>query len=167
MTIEARKIIGLSVAALDTQSKIGEISQILIDPNNGNLVGFIVVTGGILSPKKVLSITDVRDWDPNGIVTSSIDNLVDSKEIIRIKEILDKKIFLLGMRAKIESGKNLGVVEDFLIDTENQSVIKYYLKDLLGNSRIFLSNKVVKIDHQIIFADDTTEVPTNAAGVPA
>src|SRR3990172_816069 len=118
MFIEAKKLIGLPVAAMDTQSKIGEIRQILIDPENGRLLGFVVHGGGIFSPKKVLSVTDIRDWDPNGLVTSSIENLVEPKEIVRIKEVLDKKIFLIGMRAKTESGKSLGVIEDLLIDTD-------------------------------------------------
>ncbi len=167
MYIEAKKLIGMPVAATDTQSKVGEIRQIIVDPENGNLLGFLVSSGGIFSPKKVLSITDIRDWDPKGIVTESIDNLVSAEEIIRIKEILDKKINLLGMRAKTESGKGLGVVEDLLIDTDNQCVGKYYLKDLLGDARVFGSEKVQKIDTAIIFSDDVAEPPTGAAGVPA
>ena len=51
MFIEAKKILGLSVAAVDTESKIGEIRQLLIEPENGTLLGFLVQTGGILSPK--------------------------------------------------------------------------------------------------------------------
>ena len=167
MFIEAKKLIGLPIAAVDTQSKVGEINQILIDPNNGNLLGFLVSSGGIFSPKKVLSVTDIREWDPNGIVTESINNLVEAAEIVRIKEILSRKIILLGMRAKTESGKGLGVVEDLLIDTDGQCVAKYYLKDLLGDARIFTADKVVKIDKQIIFSDDVAEPPAGAAGVPA
>lgn len=165
MFIEARKLIGLPVAAMDTQSKIGEIRQILVDPENGRLLGFEIATGGILNPKKILATTDIRDWDPNGIVTASIDNLVESKEVVRIKEVLDRKIFLIGMKAKTESGKGLGMVEDLLIDTDTECVAKYYLKDLLGKARILTADKVIKIDRQIIFADDTAEIPPGAAGV--
>lgn len=167
MFIEARKLIGLPVAAMDTQSKIGEIREILVDPENGRLLGFLVQTGGLLSAKKALSIVDIKDWDPNGLVTESVENLVEPKEIIRFKEVLDKKIFLLGMKAKLESGKGLGVVEDLLIDTDTECVAKYYLKDLLGNSRVLPSDKVVKIDKVIIFSDDVAEIPPGAAGVAA
>lgn len=167
MYIEAKKLINLPVAAMDTQSKIGEIRQILVDPENGRLLGFEVATGGILSPKKILATTDIRDWDPNGIVTASIDNLVNADEIVRIKQILDKKIFLLGMKAKTEAGKNLGAIEDLLIDTETECVAKYYLKDLLGKARVFPAEKVVKIDKAIIFSGDVAEPPAGAAGVAA
>jgi len=167
MFIEAKKILGLSVAAVDTESKIGEIRQLLIEPENGTLLGFLVQTGGILSPKKVLSAVDIREWDPNGLVTESIDNLVPPAEIVRIKEVLDKKIILIGMAAKTESGKRLGTVEDLLIDTDTNTVAKYYLKDLLGQAKIFTADKVIKIEKAIIFTDDVLEPPPGAAGVPA
>jgi len=167
MFIEAKKLIGLPVAAVDTQSKVGEIRQVLIDPENGHLMGFLVKEGGIFSSTKVLSDIDIADWDPNGLVTETIDNLVPPSEIVRINEILKKKIFLIGMPAKTESGKSLGSVEDLLIDTDTSSVAKYYLKDILGNSRVLSADKVIKIDKQITFADDVGEIPTGAAGVTA
>lgn len=167
MFIEAKNLIGMPVAAEDVQAKAGVIHQLIIDPNNGNLMGFVVSLGGLFSPKRVLSVTDILDWDPQAIVTRSSDDLVEAKEIIRIKEILDQKINLLGMRAKTESGKGLGMVENLLIDTDSQRVTKYYLKDLLGDSRIFESEKVQKIDKAVIFSDDVAEPPAGAAGVPA
>jgi len=167
MFIEAKKLIGMPVAAVDTQSKIGEIRDIIVDPENGNLLGFLVSEGGILSKKKVLSAVDIREWDPNGVVTESIDNLVVPSEIVRINDIIKKKIFLIGMPAKTESGKSLGSVEDLLIDTDTSSVVKYYLKDLLGKSRVLSADKVIKIDKQITFADDVVEIPRGVEGVAA
>lgn len=170
MFIEAKKLIGLPVAALDAQSKIGEIREILVDPENGRLLGFLIQGGGIFAAKKVLSIVDVREWDPKAIVTESIENIVEPNEIVRIKEVLVKNIILMGMKAKTESGQSLGEVDDLLIDTETQSVVKYYLKDLLGKNRILTSDQVVKIetkglpfgDKNIVFADDVSE-PTGGA----
>ena len=175
MFIEARKLINLPVAASDTQTKIGEIREILTDPEGGQLLGFLVSNGGIFSAEKALSVTDVRDWDPQGIVTETIENLVDPQEIVRLKNALDKKVFLLKMKAKTESGKSLGEVEDFLIDTDTQSVVKYYLKDILGNRRILTADKVSRIetkglpfgDKAVIFVDDVNEIPPDAAGATA
>lgn len=167
MFIEATKLIGLPVATMDTQTKIGEIRQILVNPENGQLLGFLISPGGIFASKKVLSVVNVTDWDPKGIVTNSEDNLVPPDEIVRLKSILAKKIYLLGMSAKTESGKGLGIVDNFLVDTEAQTVVKYYLKDILGKSRIFSADKVSKIDKAIIFTDDVVEPPTGAVGAAA
>jgi uncharacterized protein YrrD len=167
MMIEATKLINLPIAAVDTESKIGVIANLVIDPENGTLMGFLVSTGNLIGGKKVLSAVDIRDWDPNGIVTSSAENIVSIDEIVRIKQVVDQKIFLLGMSAKTENNKGLGKVEDLLIDTDTQSVVKYYLKDLLGKERVISSNNVLKIDKQVIFKDDTAEVPPSAQSAVA
>jgi uncharacterized protein YrrD len=166
MFIEARKIIKLPVAADDVISKVGEVEQIIVDPETGHLVGFLISTGGFFSTKKALSVTDIIEWDPNGLITKSIENLVDPSEIIRIKNVVDKGIFLIGMKAQTESGKNLGQIDNFLIDTATEQVVKYYLHDLLGNSRIIPADKVVKIDKVIVFKEDI-DMPQGVAGVQA
>jgi len=167
MFLEAKKLIGLPLAAEDIQAKVGEIAQIVIDPENGRLLGFLVKTGGLFSPTLALSIVDVRAWDPNGLVTGSIENLVPSKEIIRLQNVLEKKIDFLKMSAKTESGKGLGIVENLLIDTDTETVTKYYLKDLLGKSRVLGADKVVRVDKQIIFTDDVGEPSVGAVSATA
>ena len=158
MMIEAVQLINLAVAAEDSLRKVGSISQIIINPENGQLMGFLVNIGLFLPPK-ILSFMDIKFWDTNGIVTESEENFVNPEEVVRIKNVLDKKINLLEMSAQTESGKSLGIVENFLIDTETISVVKYYLKDLLGKSRIMPANKVVSIDQNIVFIDDEIEIP--------
>lgn len=167
MIIEARKLIGLPVAAIDTESKIGTIREIIIDPETGKLLGFLVKTGVVFSRTLALSIVDVKEWDPNGIVTESIENLVPADEIIRIKNVLEKYESILNMKAKTESGKSLGLCENFLIDTVTESVIKFYLKDILGKTRIFPTEALIKIDKALIFRDDVAEIPPGNAVVTA
>lgn len=164
MFIEARKLIGLPVAAMDSGAKVGNIGQIVIDPVNGRILGFLIRGGGFFSAMKALSIVDIREWDPNGLVTNTYENIVEPKEIIRLNEIYELNINFLELSAKTESGKSLGKVEDLLLDTETETVAKYYLKDLLGNSRVLSSDKVIKVDKNIIFADDVGEIPTGAQG---
>ncbi len=153
MTIEASKLIHLPIAAEDAMAKIGIITQIVIDPENGRILGFLVKTG-FFGPPMALSIIDIHFWDKDGIVTKKEENLVPVTEIIRIQKVVDRKINLINMPAKTETGKSLGIVEDFLIDTETASITKYYLRDILNRTRIIAADKVVKIDKEIIFVDD-------------
>lgn len=161
MFIEATKLLNLPIASEESMSKIGIISEIIVDPENGVVCGLQVKPLGLFSPKKVLSVVDILAWDPNGIVTRDEENLVDASEIVRIEKILEKQIFLIGLKAETENGKNLGQVEDFLIDTETQTVSKYYLKNLFGESLILGHDKVVRIDKKIIFTDDVGEGETS------
>jgi uncharacterized protein YrrD len=85
--------------------------------------------------------------------------LVKPSEIVRINNLLEREFDLMGLPAKTETGKQLGDVNDFLLDTETQVVIKYYLKDLLDQSRVMPAEKVVSIDKEIIFTDDQAVDP--------
>ncbi len=167
MFIEARKLIGLPVAAIDSGSKIGVVSKVVVEPQNGNLLGFMVKSGGLFSESKALATIDVFEWDPNGLVTRTIDNLVPPAEIVRLNEILKINFDLLDLKAKTEAGKNLGQVENFLVDSATGTVVKYYLKDLISGKRVLSSDKVIKIDKAIIFSDEVGEIPPDAAGVTA
>lgn len=153
MFIEALQLIGLPVAAEDSLSKIGAICQIIIDPASGRVLGFLVSVG-FWGDKKALSIMDIKFWDPNGLVTANAENLVEPAEIIRLKQVLDLGINLLKMPARTESNKSLGRVENFLIDTEAQVVVKYYLRGLLGQTRVMPTAKIIRIDKEIVFTDD-------------
>ena len=97
------------------------------------------------------------------VVLSKNPSLVDPEEIIRLQEVLAKEIDLLGLPAETASGKSLGVVENFLVDSETQAVVKYYLRDLLGQSRVMDAGKVIRIDKTIVFADDESEVKSGVA----
>lgn len=160
--IEAKKLINLPIAAVDGLRKIGSVYQIIVNPETGQLMGFLVSLG-LFSKPKVLSFLDIKFWDENGLVTELEENLVEIDEIVRIKNVLNQKINLLEMSAKTESGKSLGLVENFLIETETGTVVKYYLKDLLGTSRIMPADKVIKIEKTIIFSDDEEKIPNTIA----
>ena len=153
MNIEASKLIHFPVAAEDTLSKVGLVSKIIIEPENGQVLGFLVATG-FFRPALALSTMDIKFWDLNGLVIDSEENLVEPSEIVRLKTALDKNIDLFDLPAVTESGKSLGSVEDFLIDTETASIVKYYLRDLLNHARVMDAEKVLRIDKTIVFTDD-------------
>ncbi len=167
MFIEAKKLIGLPIAAMDTQSKIADIQKVLVDPTDGSILGFLATTG-FLNPPKVIAAVDISDWDPNGLVTPSAENLVDTADVLRIKEAIDQRTDLFGMKAKTKSGKSLGKVDDFLIDTATCHIVKFYLNDLVLKSRVLDVEKVIKIEKKvIIFEDDVQEIQGKTIGAPA
>jgi len=154
MLIQASTIIGLPIAAMDTESKVGKIENIVVDPDSGELVGFFVKPLGMFARNKVLSALDVIDIDKNGMVVKSEESLVDLSEIVKMEQIIKKNIKIIGQKAITESKKYLGKVNDLLIDTESALVLKYYIGDILEN-RIIPNDKLIKItQNALIFSDD-------------
>lgn len=156
MLFQATSLIGLPIGCQETRSKIGEILQIIINPEKGSLLAFLVKPLGFFSSPKLLSPVDVIEYDKAGIVCKSHEDLALPKEIVRAKKILDSGIKILGINARTTSGTKLGKVEDFLINTETSNVTKYYLKNWF-ETRIISADKVIKIDRTgLIFDDDAS-----------
>ena len=156
MFLQGKKLLNLPVAAMATQSKVGTVRKILVDPQGGRLIGFLVQQG-FLAPGRVLSHHDVVSYDPQGLVVNDPTNLLPIDDIVRAKEVMDQRIYILGMRAYTESGKFLGRVTDFVLSTDIAMVVKYHVVGILG-LRILPAEKVVEISKKgVIFSDDVEE----------
>jgi len=165
MLLLSSQIINLPVGSLESQSKVGVIRSIVFDPQNGKVLAFLVQTGGLLSANRALSTIDVAEIDKQGLVIKSQEELVPIEEIIRLKDVLKRKIPILGQVAKTESGRGLGRISDVLIDCQTMAIVKYYLKGLFVGERILPAENVVEIKKEgVIFQED---IEPSAAEVTA
>jgi uncharacterized protein YrrD len=142
--------------------KIGEIGDIIIDPKNGQLLGF-KVQNGLISQNKIISVADILAMDQQVIILNSQENLLPQSEIVR----MDKKIKIIGAKAYTESNQYLGKVEDVVIETETMSIVKYYIRHIV-KSRILPSDQLIEIKtNKIIFSDIVTNPPVITQSVTA
>ncbi len=156
MYIQASKFIGLPVGELENNSKVAHIINIFVDPKNQQIIGFFCkLNKTFFASKKILSINDVLDYDTSAVIVRSEEELLEIKEVVKIKKLIDKKIFFFGMKTRTESGQYLGKVDDFVFEIKKLKISKYYV-NLFFHEKILPANKVVKIDEdkrEIIFSD--------------
>lgn len=167
MLIQAKDVLNKPVFAQDIEDTVGRISDIIIDPENGKIVAFSVAR--FLQKPKIVSEVDVLDLTKDGLLINSENALVLPSELVRIKEIIDQEIRIINSKAVTESKKSLGIIEDFLIDTETAGVAKFYIKGgLLSPSVVLPIEKVVKIEKgKIIFTNDVLEAGKATEAVAA
>ena len=157
MLIQAVAIFKMPVGAIETQNKIGEVHQIVFDPKNGEIIGFEILLPGLITKKRILSMKDVLDFDRNGIVIKSEENLLDKKEIVKIDNIIREGIQPFKSKAFTKSGKKIGKIFDLVIDTNSLLIIKYYIHGLFTD-KIIDSDKVIKIEKgKVIFEDQVLD----------
>ncbi len=145
MLIEASKIIGLSVGALQEQIRVGKVKDLLVNSDTGALLGILVEKIPLpFFPLKGVSFQDVVEFDRQGVVINSGDSVLPLEELVRLKEAV-KGPKLLGLRARTERGVGLGRVYDYLLDTTLGQVMKFYLKDIFQRQRVISREQVVKI----------------------
>jgi len=164
MLIPISHLLGKPVKSLDSESNIGLVENILIDPENGKLLAFLVRTGFIFIKIKLLSPTDIAGLTPDFLVVHDSDSLILPEEIIKAKKVLDQKIFVLGSMVKTKRGKILGKCSDLWIESATNEVVKFYVKSTplagpLAEDRIIPIEKVIRITRsQIVVKDDVVKV---------
>jgi uncharacterized protein YrrD len=153
MLLQASQIIGLPIGSTDTQERVGTISDIVVDPDSGQLLGFVVKTG-FLSGTKVLSFHDVTGLDHAAVLVRNADVVLPPQEVAPIKSTLAEKRPLLGQRVVTEGGTRLGKVVDMVINAESAMATKLYVSHLL-EERIVPLDKVIKVTKdRIVVKDD-------------
>ena len=166
MFLEASKILNKPLAALEEQSKIGDICDILIDPEKGQVLGYLVKSG-LFSGLKVLPFSDLASYDDEGMVAKSQENLVECESIERIAKSMKDNIKILQAPVRTENGQNLGKVTDFIIDTQLGTITKYMVEGLT-DQRIIPSDQIVEITPaEILVKDEMQFSKEETAEVPA
>jgi len=167
--IQVSNLLNKPVYCLETESVIARVSDIIIDPKNGQLAG-LKVSPSFLLPDKILSAKDIIAVQPNFVAVNKESALVKAEEVIPLKKIIDSNIRVLGNWAKTKDGEWLGRIEDIVIDAATLSIIKYHIKGVaiglraqpfLGTfkeNRIILAENIVSIQKNAIIVKSEPEV---------
>lgn len=148
------------VKSLDTNDKIGLIENIVVEPDSGRIIAFVIKTGFLIYFKtKLLSTTDITGYTPDFLIVRDSDSLVLPEEIFKAKKIIEQKIFVLGAQVKTQSGKLLGKCVDVLIHSQAAQIIKFYVRPIslsgvLAQDRIIPIEQVISIKPGVIVVKD-------------
>lgn len=161
MLLNYTKIIGMPVAELRNQEKIGVIGNIIFNDECA-VAGFMLGSQSLFFWKeqaKVIpaeaSIALVKD----GLIINSDDNICDLSEMVRLNSLIKRKLCGIHQRVLTERGKYLGYVYDFLINSSTLSMTKFYIKNLLFEEKIIPCSKVLSFDKgQIIVKDESKPI---------
>jgi len=165
MFLKASQILNKPVFAQKEEEQTGRVLEVIIDPQNGRLLGFLVVQP-FLKPRLV-SEMDVSQILSEGLLINSVDSLIEPTEIVKVGEIIKEKIKILGAKAETESGKRLGRIEDFVFETQTRLMVKIYIRGgLFLPSLILPAEGIVKIEKgRVVFADQILEHSKTAEAI--
>ncbi len=101
---------------------VGKVLEVLIEPTNGKIVGFLLTPSG----RRVISPTDVIFWGDQ-LVISDFDDVLDVDDLIKAKNVLKQNIRVF--KNKVYTGKNefLGNVLDYSLNTSMFVLTKLFI----------------------------------------
>ncbi len=155
--------------SLRTGQPVARTTGAIFNPNNLKIEGFYCLDK--FSRKElVLLYQDIRDVIPQGLVVNDHDALVEPKDLVRLKNVMDIGFELVGKQVVTLSKQRLGKVTDFATEVETMYVQKIYVSQGLlkgltrGNLGIDRSQINEITDKKIIVNDllDSATVPSGA-----
>src|SRR3989338_2272075 len=148
------KLIGSPIAELKDSTKIGTISDFVINDTDLTVVAAVVEYGlPMISKKKVVTVADFIHLSKNGIIVKDGDALVELNEVVRIETLYKNKCFGLAQKVVTKSGTYIGHVYDYLIDSTTANIKKLYIKKLLSD-RIIPISAVIAMEGKLITIKD-------------
>jgi uncharacterized protein YrrD len=161
--VKASEIVGRKVIARDGGKEIGTIADVFVDPSGKQVIGFAVSTG-FLAGGKVAPWAAVQAIGPDSVVLDAATSVVKADEVPEIKNVLDKKLSVRGLRLQSTQGKELGKIEDFRFDEQSGAVEGFELAAGLFSHKPFLpAPPTIELGSDVAFvapeAEATIEKP--------
>ncbi len=163
--------ISVPVLSLRTGGQIGSIIEPIINPNNLKIEGWYV-EDRFNKDRTILLVQDIRDILPQGIAINDHEVLSKPDELIRLKEILDYDFKLIGKYVTTESGRKVGKVSDYAVETESMFIQKIYaaqsiIKSFGGGSLSIDRSQIIEITNRRIVIEDLSDKARIKAASPS
>lgn len=152
------QLIGLPFYLLDEEQKGGIITQLILDPERGNLVALITVGG------QWIAALDVAPFNGEYWEISSGDALLEEGELVRVMEISEKKRWLIHKPVVTKDGEYLGRIDDFVMEMETLTLAQLYVTKkflfLTSEKRIIHRSEILEItEKSVVVKNDRIEAP--------
>lgn len=113
---KGKEVIGLPILGRDVGKRLAAVRELILDPKQRRVLGFLVEWGGILSEAKVVPFRSAMAVGRDAIIVQNEQAIVRASEVPEIEEALKVRATLAGLRVFTEDGRDIGTIEDVFFD---------------------------------------------------
>ncbi len=137
------------------------IATPIVNPRNLKIEGFFC-NDSMNGKQLVLLYQDIRELSRQGFIVDDHDVLVESKELVRLKDLMQQNFQLAGKPVVTVSKQKVGKVHDYALETESMFIQKLYVtqsfwKRLTGGSLSVDRTQIVEVTNRRIVINDLLE----------
>ena len=115
------QLIGIPLIVRDTPVKIGRVFNLLIDPDRGTLMAIQTTHAQMIAP------VDLGEFKEDHWEIKHADAPIDENELVRVQLISKARRKLIHKKVITESGEELGMVADFMMEMTTLSLVQLYV----------------------------------------
>lgn len=162
MLMLGSRLHGTAVMSLQTGTRLGQVTQPLINPADLKILAYAVEGPLITENPAFIRIADIREMGHLGMIVDSNDELIGLDDVIQIKKIHDLNFKLIGLNVIDETKRKLGKIEDFTVETgsfiiQQLTVKRGILKGLTDTGFLVHRSQIVEINDREIIVKTTAK----------
>jgi uncharacterized protein YrrD len=162
---KTQEILGLPVFSIMDGKKIGQVKDLVINPEDGK-VDFILVSNGTwYVGARVLPYKSVMGIGEHAVTTESEGQLSLINDTAAANNLLQRNIVVKGNRVLTKQGNLVGVVSEFSIDETTGKITRLEYKTAQDESKV----EIIEADQVLTFGSDVIVVKErkSSESVPA
>ncbi|MGI5879400.1 MAG: PRC-barrel domain-containing protein [Syntrophomonadaceae bacterium] len=166
---KTQEIIGLPVFSIVDGRKIGQVKDLIINPEEGKVDYIMVSNGSWYVGARVLSYRSVAGIGEHAVTTESETLLTHISETANANNLLERNIEIKGSRVLTNRGNLIGVISEYEIEESSGRITRLEYKTIEDENKIEVinSDQVLTYGGDVIVvrqdADNTTEKPQETA----
>ena len=165
MLVVGSKLLGYPVLSLHVGGEIARIADPIIDPEGLKIIGY-TLSGALIRDEvgNILDMNSLREFANQGMIVDSIDEFTKREDVVRLDKVMSLNFKLIGLKVVTKSGKKLGKVADYTLDTDSFMIYQIIvqrpaLKSLLDPELTINRSQIVEVDdYKIIVKNEEEKV---------
>lgn len=156
------RLIGTPIMGLQTGTKLASTKAPVIDPSNLKIIAYEVDGSLLTEHPSFIRIADVRELSNVGMIIDSNDEFVGIEDVIALKKIYELDFNLIGLNVIDETGRKLGKIEDYSLDTDSfviqqLNVKRGIIKSLAETGLLIHRSQIIEINNHDIVVRTTAK----------
>jgi len=157
-----KDLAGLAIIDVRDGRRLGAVNEIVISPDDGKLLGFVMKRGGLFSSEEaVVEMADVRSIGPDAITVEG-DEVAHTAEAsgAAFKEARGGDRSLVGRKVVTQNGSVVGQISDFVVNEEQGRVTALIVGGgMLEQGNALQADRIVSVGPDVIIVRD--DVPSD------
>ncbi|HHW61537.1 MAG TPA: photosystem reaction center subunit H [Syntrophomonadaceae bacterium] len=166
---KSQEIIGLPVFAIVDGRKIGQVKDLVINPEEGKVDYILVSNGSWYVGARILPYKAVLGVGEHAVTTESENQLTNINETADANSLLQRNIEVIGNRVLTDKGNLIGVVKEFEIEEASGKLtrLEYKLADDEGKTAIIDAEDVLTYGADVLVVREKEATNNEPEVIPA
>lgn len=153
------KTIKLAIVSIKSGEKVGKVSDLVVNPENGKFLALLLQPEKAFAKKKIVLAEDISSIGENAIMVQDESAAVPLQDNEQIMENIEAKVKIASNKAVTYSGDLLGSIKDYEIDETSYKLSKIYvstglIKDIFKGELVITADKIISIGKDAIIVKD-------------